>query len=461
MDFDIDLTLERVKYILAQSKKEALNDDLIVIYIIELIFKKNEQILFPDTEEIEQDLLIKFVEMIFALLNIKKEKRKSIYKYLNDVKQEIFKEMTANDIKEFFEEEEEHNEKSEIKMSNLLLEKKIPKELNELLKAINKINMDKKNKEKLLTFENALGDFINSLTEDNTKIKEEQQKMKQNEQNLKKEMEEMKQNEQDIKKEMEEMKQKFIKEMIRKERLMRIEQEKNKERENNLKKEMEEMKKLIFKEIEEKEKEQERNAEKEKKNIQNEIEDMKQKVTEVKKTEKSFIEGMGEIKENMKLNQKELEYNKAKLNFMINLLNEKTQKCEEQKRQAKLDIYNLKEEVKKITDKNISLEEKIDALKIKEKQNEELLLILKNVYENIICPIGLTIMDDPVITPWGATYSRAKLIEWLEKKTNEKLPKTDPFSNRIIDEKLLYKNLAVKNISGIIRQISAKYKLES
>jgi hypothetical protein len=443
MDFDIDLTLERVKYILAQSKKEALNDDLIVIYIIELIFKKNEQILFPDTEEIEQDLLIKFVEMIFALLNIKKEKRKSIYKYLNDVKQELFKEMTANDIKEFFEEEEEHNEKSEIKMSNLLLEKKIPKELNELLKAINKINMDKKNKEKLLTFENALGDFINSLTEDNTKIKEEQQKMKQNEQNLKKEMEEMKQNEQDIKKEMEEMKQKFIKEMIRKERLMRIEQEKNKERENNLKKEMEEMKKLIFKEIEEKEK------------------DMKQKVTEVKKTEKSFIEGMGEIKENMKLNQKELEYNKAKLNFMINLLNEKTQKCEELKRQAKLDIYNLKEEVKKITDKNISLEEKIDALKIKEKQNEELLLILKNVYENIICPIGLTIMDDPVITPWGATYSRAKLIEWLEKKTNEKLPKTDPFSNRIIDEKLLYKNLAVKNISGIIRQISAKYKLES
>ena len=438
MDFDIDLTLERVKYILAQSKK-----DLIVIYIIELIFKKNEQILFPDTEEIEQDLLIKFVEMIFALLNIKKEKRKSIYKYLNDVKQEIFKEMTANDIKEFFEEEEEHNEKSEIKMSNLLLEKKIPKELNELLKAINKINMDKKNKEKLLTFENALGDFINSLTEDNTKIKEEQQKMKQNEQNLKKEMEEMKQNEQDIKKEMEEMKQKFIKEMIRKERLMRIEQEKNKERENNLKKEMEEMKKLIFKEIEEKEK------------------DMKQKVTEVKKTEKSFIEGMGEIKENMKLNQKELEYNKAKLNFMINLLNEKTQKCEEQKRQAELDVCGLKEKVKKITDKNISLEEKIDALKIKEKQNEELLLILKNVYENIICPIGLTIMDDPVITPWGATYSRAKLIEWLEKKTNEKLPKTDPFSNRIIDEKLLYKNLAVKNISGIIRQISAKYKLES
>ena len=192
MDFDVVMSLERVNFILDQQKNVLLEEDLIGRHIIEILFKNNNEIIFPLREDISEDLLTKFVEIIFVIFNLDKEKRKSFYDYLRNIKKEIYKELSKKDIGDIFG-EDDSTEIAEIKLNNSL-KKNFPQELNNLmtdsLKIINKINMNNKDKEEVIQkvekFQSALSDLITSLKEDNKKIKNE---IKEKEKNFKKELE--------------------------------------------------------------------------------------------------------------------------------------------------------------------------------------------------------------------------------------------------------------------------------
>ena len=53
------------------------------------------------------------------------------------------------------------------------------------------------------------------------------------------------------------------------------------------------------------------------------------------------------------------------------------------------------------------------AVQQKEKKMDEMETNDEN--EHYICPIGLTIMKDPVITPNGISFERVNIVNWLEK----------------------------------------------
>ena len=187
MDFDLSIALERVNFILAQQKNVLLEEDLIGRHIIEILFKNNNEIIFPIREDISEDLLTKFVEIILVIFNLDKEKRKSFYDYLRNIKKEIYKELSKKDIGDIFG-EDDSTEIAEIKLNNSL-KKNFPQELNNLLtdslKIINKINMNNKDKEEVIQkvekFQSALSDLITSLKEDNKKIKNEIEEIKRKE----------------------------------------------------------------------------------------------------------------------------------------------------------------------------------------------------------------------------------------------------------------------------------------
>jgi chromosome segregation ATPase len=280
LDFDLSIALERVNFILAQQKNVLLEEDLIGRHIIEILFKNNNEIIFPIREDISEDLLTKFVEIIFVIFNLDKEKRKSFYDYLRNIKKEIYKELSKKDIGDIFG-EDDSTEIAEIKLNNSL-KKNFPQELNNLLtdslKIINKINMNNKDKEEVIQkvekFQSALSDLITSLKEDNKKIK-----------------------------------------------------------------------------------------------------------NEIKEKEKNF--------------KKELEKIEDKINKEIKALKEDNEKI-------KKDNEKLKEEMKIIFSKNNNLQEQIVTLKNdsdnKHEQVKELVLNLKKIYENLLCPIDYALIKEPLIT---------------------------------------------------------------
>ena len=356
MDFDLSIALERVNFILAQQKNVLLEEDLIGRHIIEILFKNNNEIIFPIREDISEDLLTKFVEIIFVIFNLDKEKRKSFYDYLRNIKKEIYKELSKKDIGDIFG-EDDSTEIAEIKLNNSL-KKNFPQELNNLLtdslKIINKINMNNKDKEEVIQkvekFQSALSDLITSLKEDNKKIKNE-----------------------------------------------------IKEKEKNFKKELEKKEDKINKEI------------------------------------KALKEDNEKIKKD-------------------------NEKIKEDNKKIKEDNEKLKEEMKIIFSKNNNLQEQIVTLKNdsdnKHEQVKELVLNLKKIYENLLCPIDYALIKDPVITKNGITYDKLSLLNWLKKLEDNEESKIDPIAHQEINENELYNNYAIRNIIEIIMTITEKYKLE-
>ena len=79
MDLDIDLTLDKVNYILGQEKEQELKEDLELKRIIEIIFQKDNLIKYPKARD-PNLILKKLVEMIYNLFNLAKIERESFYK---------------------------------------------------------------------------------------------------------------------------------------------------------------------------------------------------------------------------------------------------------------------------------------------------------------------------------------------------------------------------------------------
>ena len=59
--------------------------------------------------------------------------------------------------------------------------------------------------------------------------------------------------------------------------------------------------------------------------------------------------------------------------------------------------------------------------------------------DSFICPINQTIMEDPVITPYGTTYERSAILNWLKKN------KTDPLTKKTLSKEMLITNYALRS----------------
>ena len=59
--------------------------------------------------------------------------------------------------------------------------------------------------------------------------------------------------------------------------------------------------------------------------------------------------------------------------------------------------------------------------------------------ESFVCPINQTIMEDPVITPYGTTYERSAILNWLKKNN------TDPLTKKKLSKDMLITNYALRS----------------
>ena len=59
--------------------------------------------------------------------------------------------------------------------------------------------------------------------------------------------------------------------------------------------------------------------------------------------------------------------------------------------------------------------------------------------ESFVCPINQTLMEDPVITPYGTTYERSAILNWLKKS------KTDPLTKKKLTADMLITNFALRD----------------
>ncbi len=59
--------------------------------------------------------------------------------------------------------------------------------------------------------------------------------------------------------------------------------------------------------------------------------------------------------------------------------------------------------------------------------------------DSFICPINQTLMNDPVITPYGTTYERSAILNWLKKNN------TDPLTKKRLTKEMLITNYALRS----------------
>ena len=75
--------------------------------------------------------------------------------------------------------------------------------------------------------------------------------------------------------------------------------------------------------------------------------------------------------------------------------------------------------------------------------NKKEIIKLKNeedIPQNYLCPISYQIMTDPVITPYGISYDRESIENWL------KINKMDPIAHKKLDKNMLIPNYALKSL---------------
>ena len=121
---------------------------------------------------------------------------------------------------------------------------------------------------------------------------------------------------------------------------------------------------------------------------------------------------------------------------------------------------NDKEDEKK---ENVILKEKKENKIVEEKEtiktsNKNLITATDDneVIESMICPINQTIMNDPVVTPYGITYERTAIEDWLKKND------TDPIAKKHLTKDMLVTNYALKSvIKDYMKQESKTQKIDT
>lgn len=143
------------------------------------------------------------------------------------------------------------------------------------------------------------------------------------------------------------------------------------------------------------------------------------------------------------LNQKfnELKEFMNKLMNNNNHLNDKVNSLKDEVNTLKDEVNSLKGDKKKIKfDMDTQIEKLKENLMEKEKSLNAVNNKLDKIYENLICPISLSIIEEPVICPSGITYEKKNLYDWFKKQ------KVEPCSKEEITEEKLYPNNALKNV---------------
>ena len=69
-----------------------------------------------------------------------------------------------------------------------------------------------------------------------------------------------------------------------------------------------------------------------------------------------------------------------------------------------------------------------------------------NPPDDLICPITHEIMTDPVIITGGQTFERSALLAWFKKCEEENLPRTHPFTRKVLKHIEIIPNLALKSL---------------
>ena len=97
-----------------------------------------------------------------------------------------------------------------------------------------------------------------------------------------------------------------------------------------------------------------------------------------------------------------------------------------EEKQKKNEEINGNKECNNSLDKSNSLSTNIEYTELDEK-------------DSFICPINQTLMTDPVITPYGTTYERSAIINWLKNHD------TDPLTKKRLTKEMLITNYALRS----------------
>ena len=119
-------------------------------------------------------------------------------------------------------------------------------------------------------------------------------------------------------------------------------------------------------------------------------------------------------------------------------------------------IKDVKEE-NRIEQENLEKEKLMRSQITQEKIDEKLQVKLPTLDENsipesFICPITQNIMSDPVVTPYGISYEKSAIEDWLNKNNN------DPIAQKPLKKEDLVRNYALK---GIIEDFIKKKENEN
>ena len=111
-------------------------------------------------------------------------------------------------------------------------------------------------------------------------------------------------------------------------------------------------------------------------------------------------------------------------------------------------IKDAKDENKK------EIEEKKKEIEEQKLNEEEINNFVNKIDDNVIpesfiCPITQNIMIDPVISPYGISYEKYAIENWLSKNN------VDPFSQKPLKKEQLVRNFALKNA---IREFIINFK---
>ena len=169
-------------------------------------------------------------------------------------------------------------------------------------------------------------------------------------------------------------------------------------------------------------------------------EDLNKKFNEIKQILNILIE-----KNNNEINS--IKSDNSRLYQKINDMETQIDRLKEDLFEKDKKIIDTKNQINKLKeDSSKEINKLKEDLSVREKEISDINEKLDLIEENLNCPISLTLIEDPVITPDGITYDKKSLLAWLKKSKN------DPFTKKEIKEKELYPNLSLKNIIDSIKK---------
>ena len=141
--------------------------------------------------------------------------------------------------------------------------------------------------------------------------------------------------------------------------------------------------------------------------------------------------GFKELSKNIEIANDEVKNLKKNMRDMRDEIGKMKDEMQKMKFNYENKIQNLEKKYEKKYGKKI-YNNQIEIQKLKNK--------LERISNNLKCPISHEIINDPVITPYGITYEKSKIIRWLIHSDIDPVNKL-PFS---VDQ--LVTNFALKNI---------------